>query len=131
MRGLGCWIFRGGDATSGELSIRGCWVVASDLRTGCEAVTVDFAGIEICLPAGLPVVTANEPGIASALIVRCPRPQTGTTILTQTVLFPVLSQRLKRLNHNPQWRFGNLGDNCDAHSQDPRALEFGERDDGS
>src|SRR5258707_6105087 len=34
---------------------------------------------------------------------------TGTTILTQTILFPVLSQRLQRLNHNAQWRVGNWG----------------------
>jgi hypothetical protein len=46
--------------------------VASDLRTRREAVSVDFAGIEICLPAGLPAVTANEQGIVRALIVRCP-----------------------------------------------------------
>jgi hypothetical protein len=34
---------------------------------------------------------------------------TGTTILTQTILFLVLSQRLKRLNPDPQWRIGNWG----------------------
>jgi hypothetical protein len=34
---------------------------------------------------------------------------TGKTILTQTILFLVPSQRLKRLNHNPQWRLGNWG----------------------
>jgi hypothetical protein len=55
----------------------------------------------------------------------------GKTILTQTILFLVLSQRLKRLNPDPQWRIGNWGTNCDAHRQDPRARELGERDDGS
>ena len=34
---------------------------------------------------------------------------TGKTILTQTILFLVLSQRLKRLNPDPQWRVGNWG----------------------
>jgi hypothetical protein len=34
---------------------------------------------------------------------------TGKTILTQTILFLVLSQRLKRLNPDPQWRIGNWG----------------------
>jgi hypothetical protein len=46
---------------------------------------------------------------------------TGKTILTQTILFLVLSQRLKRLNPDSQWRIGNWGTNCDAHRQDPRA----------
>jgi hypothetical protein len=52
--------------------MRGCCAIASDPRTRRDAVSVDAAGIAICLPAGLPVVTANEQGIASVLIVRCP-----------------------------------------------------------
>jgi len=42
------------------------------LRTRREAVSVDVAGIAICLPAGLPVVIANEQGIVSVLMNRCP-----------------------------------------------------------
>ena len=105
--------------------------MASELRTLREAVSADVAEVAICLPAGLPVVTANEQGIASVLIVRCPAMADPDDNLDTDGPFPVPSQRLKRHNHNPQWRVGNLGDNCDAHSQDPRALEFGERDDGS
>ena len=71
MRGLHSWIFSRGDATSGELSIRGCLAIATDLRTLREAVSVDVAEIAISLPAGLPVVTADEQVIASVLIVRC------------------------------------------------------------
>ena len=93
--------------------------MASELRGLREAVSADVAEIVICLPAGLPVVTVNEQGTGSILIVRCPAMADRTTILTQAVLFPVPSQRLKRRNHNPQWHVGNLADNCDAHSQDP------------
>jgi hypothetical protein len=42
------------------------------LRTLREAVSVDVAEIAICLPAGLPVVTANEQVIVSVLMNRCP-----------------------------------------------------------
>jgi hypothetical protein len=41
-------------------------------RTLREAVSADVAEIAICLPAGLPVVTTDEQGIVSVLIVRCP-----------------------------------------------------------
>jgi hypothetical protein len=41
-------------------------------RTRREAVSVDTAGIAICLPAGLPAVTANEQGDRERLIARCP-----------------------------------------------------------
>jgi hypothetical protein len=41
-------------------------------RTLREAVSADVAGIAICLPADLPVVTTDEQGIVSVLIVRCP-----------------------------------------------------------
>jgi hypothetical protein len=46
--------------------------VASGLRTRREAVSVDVAGIAICLPADLHAVTANERGIVSILMNRCP-----------------------------------------------------------
>ncbi len=46
--------------------------MASELRARREAVSADVAEIAICLPAGLPVVTASEQGIASVLIVRYP-----------------------------------------------------------
>jgi hypothetical protein len=46
--------------------------MASELRALREAVSADVAEIAICLPAGLPVVTAHEQGIGSILIVRCP-----------------------------------------------------------
>jgi hypothetical protein len=52
-------------------------------------------------------------------------------ILTRTVLFLVPSRRLKRLNHNPQWRVGNFGENYDAQSQNSRALQIRERDHGN
>jgi len=39
--------------------------MASELRTLREAVSADVAEIAICLPAGLPVVTAHEQGIGS------------------------------------------------------------------
>ena len=41
-------------------------------RTLREAVSADVAEIAICLPADLPVVTTDEQGIVSVLIVRCP-----------------------------------------------------------
>ena len=41
-------------------------------RTLREAVSVDVAKIAICWPAGVPVVTANERGIVSVLMKRCP-----------------------------------------------------------
>jgi hypothetical protein len=42
------------------------------LRTLREAVSVDVAEIAICLPADLPVVTADEQVIVSVLMNRCP-----------------------------------------------------------
>jgi hypothetical protein len=36
-------------------------------------------------------------------------------------LFLVPSQRLKRLNHHPQWRAGNFGENYDAQVKIPRS----------
>ena len=55
------------------------------------------------------MVAADEQVTVRVLANTAQRWQTGTTILTQTVLFLVPSQRLKRLNHNPQWRLGNWG----------------------
>ena len=52
-------------------------------------------------------------------------------ILTRTVLFLVPSRRSKRLNHNLQWRVGNFGENYDAQSQNSRAFQIRERDDGN
>src|SRR5258705_7408490 len=37
-------------------------------------------------------------------------------ILTQTAHFLVPLQRLKSLNHHPQWRVGNFGENCHAET---------------
>ena len=71
MHGLHCWTFSRGDATSGELSMPGCCAIASDPRTRREAVSADAAGIAICLPAGLPVVTANEQATVSVLANGC------------------------------------------------------------
>jgi hypothetical protein len=36
-------------------------------------------------------------------------------------LFLVPSQRLKRLNHHPEWRAGNFGENYDAQVKIPRS----------
>jgi hypothetical protein len=36
-------------------------------------------------------------------------------------LFLVPSQRLKRLNHHPQWCAGNFGENYDAQVKIPRS----------
>src|SRR5258707_5942054 len=40
-------------------------------------------------------------------------------------LFLVPSQRLKRLNHHPQWRAGNFGENYDAQVKIPRSPKPG------
>jgi hypothetical protein len=60
---------------------------------------------------------------------------TAAITLSRKTRFLVLSQRLKRHDHNPQWRVGNFGENCDAYairysrcSQNPCALELGGRD---